>query len=98
VAAQEHRDVVIAGHPGPGGTVEDDAGAEGEGLGGGGGVDQLTQVLLFVGRQSEDRCFTRHGRYSLSQKRPRAREQGRQSASGGEMRTCTRTFILTQRF
>src|SRR5262249_36749689 len=96
-AAQDGRDVVIAGPAGPGGTGEGDAGAGGEGGGRGGGVGQLAQLLFFVGREREDGGFASHGRGFLSQRRQRAGEQGRGQASGGERHACTRAFMLTRR-
>src|SRR5438552_6195129 len=62
VAAECSGDVGVTGNAAleAGVAAKDDAGAEGQGLGGGGGVGQASEVDSFVGGQVDAGCFAGH--------------------------------------
>src|SRR5260370_7162290 len=69
VAAELGGDEVVARDAGlwPGGAAEDDAGAEGQGLRGGGGVGEASELLVFVGGKAYRGCFASHEARSVCQ-------------------------------
>src|SRR5213078_1120900 len=62
VAAELSGDVVVARDAGlwPGGTAEDEAGAEGQGLRGGGSLGEASEAPVFDGSKADDGCFASH--------------------------------------
>src|SRR5579862_7003531 len=96
IAAQFGGDLVVGGLVGLG-AAEDEAGAEGEGLGRGVSVGQAAEVDELVGGQDDAWGFTGHGARSLCEGTATGTDapQRRVRAESVQARKRTRTFILT---
>jgi hypothetical protein len=78
------------------GTAEDKAGAEGEALRGGVGVDQAAEVEELIRGEDEAGGFAGHRAHSLRQETTArtVASQGRAGAHRVQARKCTRVFML----
>ena len=102
VAAELGGDVVVArdARHWPGGAAEDDAGAEGQGLRGGGGVGEASELPVFVGGKADDGCFASHEARSVCQSRRTKATPGQSSCRRPLVQAlkCTRMSTLTRWF